>query len=221
MLRPRLWLSLAALLCSILASAQVVCIDPGHPSENGLGTKGKRITEVRAAWLVALELQKLLERDGFTVILTKKSELEKKTNRERAEVANAAKADLMVRLHCDAASGSGFSVHYPSQAGKVRAKTGPSAAVIQASGRLAKPFHSAMRKSLSGTLRDRGLRTDLQTMIGKRQGALTGSIYSEVPVVLVEMCKLQEAKDDLFMASPEGRKKMAEALHAGVRAALR
>ena len=52
------------------------------------------------------------------------SEDEHVTNRRRAEIANAARADIMIRLHCDAASGRGFAIYYPTA--KERALTGPS-----------------------------------------------------------------------------------------------
>ena len=45
------------LLLGSLGRAQTVCIDPGHPSEVGEGTRGKRITEMKAAWKVALLLK--------------------------------------------------------------------------------------------------------------------------------------------------------------------
>src|SRR5687768_15869973 len=83
----------------------VIVIDPGHPSEVGLGTRGKRVTEVRIVWAVAQHLRRLLERDGFSVVLTKRTMAQRVTNRRRAEIANDAHASLMVRLHCDAARG--------------------------------------------------------------------------------------------------------------------
>src|SRR5437870_442584 len=90
---------------SSLLSQPVICIDPGHPSENGVGTKGKRLTELEIAWKVAKELHVLLDRAEYIVVMTKAKKGQKVTNKERAEIANEAGAFLMLRLHCDAATG--------------------------------------------------------------------------------------------------------------------
>ncbi|MCL5459957.1 hypothetical protein M3M33_15070, partial [Loigolactobacillus coryniformis] len=76
---------------------------------------------------------------------------------------------------------------------------GPSKSVIAASKRAASAFHSAVIKDLDGALKSRGVRTDKQTAIGGKQGALTGSIFSRVPVVLAEMCVLSNRKDEAFI----------------------
>jgi len=200
---------------------QIVCIDPGHPSENGVGTRGKQISELEACWKVAVELRQLLQSKGFQVVMTKSSRDQKVTNRQRAQIANSANANLMLRLHCDAATESGFASYYPAKAGKVGGAVGPSKEVIAASRKAAQRFHPAAVGVLKGHLKDRRLRTDSQTAIGARQGALTGSIYARVPVILVEMCVLQSKHDEAFIRTPQGQAKMAEALCAGVVAALR
>src|SRR4051794_28339300 len=106
----RLLLFCAALLvASCLSFAQTVCIDPGHPSEVGQGTHGKKITEIQAAWKVAVLLQKELESSGIKVVMTKSKESQFVKNKDRAMTANKAKANLMVRLHCDSEAGSGFA----------------------------------------------------------------------------------------------------------------
>jgi N-acetylmuramoyl-L-alanine amidase len=99
-------------------------------------------------------------------------------------------------------------------------KTGPSEAVIKVSTEFGKLFHAELAKHLSKHLKDNGLLGDIRTAVGARQGALTGSIFSEVPVVLVEMCCLANTKDEEFMASAMGREKMAEALFKAIKAAL-
>jgi N-acetylmuramoyl-L-alanine amidase len=214
---------LAFLLLAVpaLGAAQTICIDPGHPSEVGVGTRGKRATEVQVAWDMAVALRNRLRQAGFATVLTKQSLNQKVLNRQRAEVANRSQATLMVRLHCDAAAGTGFTVYYPSQAGKSAGVTGPSAEVIARSREAATRFHVAMANRLRGTHKDNGLKTDLQTAVGARQGALTGSVFSKVPVLLVEMVVLTNPKDEAFITSKAGRAKMVEALADGVIAAVR
>jgi N-acetylmuramoyl-L-alanine amidase len=77
-----------------------------------------------------------------------------------------------------------------------------------------------MVKYLAGRLRDRGLKSDMATRVGAQQGALTGSIYSHVPVLLVEMCVLTNPHDEALVATDEGQETMARALAQGVMAAL-
>lgn len=204
-----------------LAAAQTICIDPGHPSEVGVGTRGKRATEVGVAWEVAVALRNRLRQEGFATLMTKGGQMEKVLNRRRAEIANQAQATLMVRLHCDAAAGSGFTVYYPSKPGTAQGVTGPSARVIAQSKSAATKFHFAMAQSLKGKHRDNGLRSDTHTAIGGRQGALTGSIFSKVPVLLVEMVVLTNPKDEAFIQSKAGRAAMVEAIAQGVIAAVR
>ncbi|MBI5705785.1 MAG: N-acetylmuramoyl-L-alanine amidase [Armatimonadetes bacterium] len=205
-------------LVAMIASPLIV-IDPGHPSENGVGTRGQKLTEIHVAWMVANELRVELLGRGYRVRLTKSKEQESVTNRRRAEFANAAKADLMLRLHCDAASGSGIGVYYPAEAGKAGGQKGPSEQVRKESGVLAKKLHTALTEKLRGLHADRGLMTDRQTAIGRRQGALTGSIFSKVPVILVELCVLTNPKDEAWVASREGRARLVAALALGVEAA--
>lgn len=198
-----------------------ICLDPGHPSEVGRGASGKKLTEVEAAWRVAKALERLLLELKHEVKLTKASEQAFVRNRKRAEIANAFRADLLLRLHCDSQGGTGFWTYFPDRQGTdATGKRGPSPEVIAASGRVAKPFHAGLAQGLAGALRDNGCHPDTRTAVGSKQGALTGSIWSEVPVVLVEMCVLSNPKDEAFLLSQKGQQQMARALLSGILAAL-
>lgn len=213
--------STVAFLClAPLAFAQTVCIDPGHPSEVGRGTAGWRITEIQAVWRVAQRLKAKLEAAGVKVVTTKTAESQYVTNMARSRIANAAHADLFVRLHCDASTDSGFAVYYPDRQGVAHGRTGPSKALLARLAPMARRFHAALAQALRGELKDDGLRSDVRTAVGARQGALTGSIFSEVPVVLVEMCVLTNPRDEAFIASARGQERMAEALARATLAAL-
>ena len=62
------FLSSLAFVCLLFSLAlggqKVVCIDPGHPSEIGSGTKGKVLTELEAAWKRPLDLDQTLVAGG-------------------------------------------------------------------------------------------------------------------------------------------------------------
>lgn len=199
------------------ATRNIVVIDPGHPSETAAGNVVQNgTTEVYIAWVVALALRDALRERGFEVLLTKQSESQLVTNRERAEIGNRAGAMVMVRLHCDASSDSGFAVYYPDRQGTVDGVTGPSAAIISSSRVAAQTIHASMAEVLRGHLKDGGVRGDSRTLIGSRQGALTGSIHSRIPAVLVEMVTLSNARDAEFIKEERGQRLMARALADGV-----
>ena len=201
-------------------AGKVVCIDPGHPSETSRGTRGERVTENHVNWVIGMALRRQLECYGSAVIMTKDREDELVTNRRRAEIANENMANLMVRLHCDAGNGSGFRIFFPDQQGKRFGVKGPSKKVIKESTRVAVTFHAAMKKSLAKSLSSLGVAGDSETYVGKKQGALTGSIFSEVPVLTVEMCVLTNSKDEEFISSPRGTAMMVQALTDGCLAVL-
>ncbi|PYS83338.1 MAG: hypothetical protein DMF67_09330 [Acidobacteria bacterium] len=197
----------------------VVCIDPGHPSEVASGKNVQNGTsEAHVDWAVASKLRDLLEARGYTVVLTKGSEDELVRNKDRALVANRARAALMIRLHCDASEERGYAVYYPDRQGRAKdGTTGPSQGVIDESRRAAEAVHAALADDLGGALNDNGVRTDMQTKVGREQGgALTGSIFSDVPVVTVEMVVLSSPQDAQFIKAEAGQQRMAEAIADGV-----
>jgi len=195
----------------------VIAIDPGHPSEVSAGTAVQNgTTEVHIAWEVALKLRDLLRERGYDVVMTKSSEMQLVRNVDRAEIGKRAHAALMVRLHCDASSDSGFAIYYPDRQGTAEGKTGPGDDVMRRSAVAAQALHSGMAPLLAGKLKDGGVRGDSKTLVGSRQGALTGSIFSEIPAVLIEMVTLSNARDAAFIQSPEGQALMAQAIAAGV-----
>ena len=199
------------------ATKPIVCIDPGHPSEVSSGAELQNgTTEVHIAWMVSLKLQKALQAQGCKVVLTKSKDDEVVKNKERAQIANAAGAALMIRLHCDATADSGYALYYPDRQGTKEGVTGPTPEVMQRSQQAAEAIHAAMATLLAGVLKDGGVRGDSKTLIGSKQGALTGSIFSQVPVVTVEMVVLSNKSDAAFIKSKSGQQQMAQALAAGV-----
>ena len=76
-------------------------------------------------------------------------------------------------------------------------------------------MHAAMVEMLGGRLHDGGVLGDSKTNIGKKQGALTGSVFSQVPVVTVEMVVLSHASDAAYIASDSGATAIANAIAAG------
>lgn len=194
----------------------VVCIDAGHPSERCSGrTVQNGLREVDVNWAVAQALATKLRAHGVTVVMTKSRVDEFVTNRRRAEIANAAGAALFIRLHCDTGQGSGYTLYYPDRQGTVAGHSGPSAAVRAASRVAADAVHDGMSASPCA-LRDNGVRGERATYVGSRQGALTGSVFSQVPAVTIEMAVLSHRADAQYINSTAGRDAMAASLAGGV-----
>ena len=201
----------------------IVCIDPGHPSETAAGAEANGLSENRLNWQVALRLKRRLDAMGIKNVLTKSRENQLVTNRRRAEIANGANAyrtpcAMFIRLHCDVGGGNGFGWYYPDRAGRKAGVTGPPLAVQQWSRALAQTMNNAMIPVLRGHLKSNPIKTDAATGVGGRQGGvLTGSIFSQVPTALIEMCFINNKRDARFIASVAGQEKMAQALTAGIK----
>src|SRR5438105_6523156 len=202
---------------ALAGTPPTIVIDPGHPSEVSSGaTVHNGTSEVHVAWQVAQRLATLLRAQGYTVVMTKPAERTMVTNAERARIGNAANAALVVRLHCDDSPDSGYAIYHPDRQGTVQGHTGPTAAVMRASAAAAESLHASMSRVLAGKLKDGGVRGDSRTAIGEQQGALTGSIFSNVPVVLVEMVTLSNTHDAAFIKQPHGQSLMAQAIAEGI-----
>jgi N-acetylmuramoyl-L-alanine amidase len=201
----------------------IVCIDPGHPSETNSGRLPQNGTsELEMNWIVATKLETLLNRDKrFRAFKVRKLRDEVMRNRERAVIANDAKADLAIHIHCDAGPSHGYTIYYPDRVGRAEGQKGPSKEVLIWSRKAAFAVHEGMQQDLSGVLRDRGAKSENFTKIGHAIGALTTSVFSEVPTITVEMVFLNNVHDADFIKSRAGQEKMAQALADGIAIYLR
>ncbi len=203
---------------SAMQPPKIIAIDPGHPSETSRGCAHHGLTELEICWEVALKLEKLINSEpGFSAVKTKSDCETMVTNRERAEIANQAGAAIMVRLHCDSGKGTGCTIYYPDKQGTIQGVTGPSAEIISQSKQAADSMQISLGKFLEGKLRLNPIKTDSVTFVGAKQGALTGSIFAEIPAVVIEMVYLNNASDAVFIAAEANQQLMAEAIFAGIK----
>lgn len=204
-----------------VASAIVVCIDPGHQSSSDLThepigpgaseTKervrggatgvGTRIPEYEVALQIAFNLKKRLEAEGVSVVMTRITNDVNVSNAERAQIANDAQADLFVRIHADGSTDSsvaGISTLYP-------ASNNWTASI------------AADSKRAAGLIQDA---TVLSTGAGSRgtvaRGDISGFNWSRVPAVLVECGFLSNPVEDKLLASPHYQDKLAQGITAGI-----
>lgn len=80
----------------------VVCIDPGHGGHDP-GCHGASVNEKNVALAIALKLGNLIEKNfpNVKVVYTRKTDVFVELHK-RAEIANKAKADLFICIHCNA-----------------------------------------------------------------------------------------------------------------------
>ncbi len=195
----------------------VVAIDPGHggkadsrqepigpgatqtrPREPG-GASGvvTRVPESQLNLDVALKLQKELERRGIKVVMVRTRQNVNVSPRERAEVANEASADLLVRIHADSSDNSalqGLKTLVPGQ--------NPWTA----------PIYS--ESLAAGTIAQRHLieETGAKNLGVVKRNDLGGFNWSKVPTYLVEMGFMSNPAEDKKMETDAYQAKIAQAL---------
>lgn len=196
----------------------IIAIDPGHPSETSGGCAHHGLKEVDICWEVALKLEKLIAADpDLYPVKTKIAVNTKVTNKRRAEIANQTNSAILIRLHCDSGKGTGCTVYYPDKPGSKKGVTGPSSEVIAQSKIAAKCMNIGLKKILAKHLKINSIRTDSMTYVGSKQGALTGSIFSKVPAIVVEMVYLNNASDAAFIKETKGQNLIANGILAGIK----
>lgn len=112
-MKNRIYISILLLSCIFVSSFttkfkpvfnfKVIVIDPGHGGKDP-GCHGSKFNEKDIALAVSLKLGKYIEAHikGVKVIYTRSTDVFVELQ-ERAEIANRAKADLFVSIHCNSA----------------------------------------------------------------------------------------------------------------------
>lgn len=203
----------------------VVCIDPGHQthSDSGpepIGPRAKKVKprstggttgavtkvpEYEVTLQIAMNLKAQLEARGVKVIMTRTVNDVLLSNAERAAVANKAKADLFVRLHCNGnprTDVSGVCTLYPAKRGWTKKLAAPSRrAALAIQGRVVDRTQAV----------DRGVsaRTDQ-----------AGFNWSKVPSVLVDCGFMSNPVEDRLLVSPHYQDKLGEGMADGIMAYL-
>ena len=97
---------------------KIVCIDPGHGGKDP-GATGGGVQEKAVVLNVAKKIGAFLEARGCTVMLSRETDVFVELS-DRARMANAAKADLYVSIHCnsvrDNARATGMEVYHYTRA---------------------------------------------------------------------------------------------------------
>lgn len=150
---------------------------------------------------VALRLRDALLARGVKVIMVRTTQAVDIANSKRAQIANAAHADLFIRLHCDGSANhatTGILTLVP-------ARNRWTLPILSASTRAGRDLRASV---LSATgAHDRGIQF---------RGDLTGFNWSRVPVALVEMGMMSNTREDRALASASYQTKLAAGMADGI-----
>ncbi|APH15408.1 N-acetylmuramoyl-L-alanine amidase family protein [Clostridium sporogenes] len=204
---------------------KIIVIDPGHGNRSNLelervspdveekkikdggGAEGvnSKTPEYLIAMDVALKLKEALQREDYTVIMTKNKHSESLGNIERAEVGNENNANLVIRIHADSADSGdakGASMLVPSKRG------------------YASEINELSRKYGDILLREMVASANMNNRGIVEREDMTGFNWSKVPVVLVEMGFLSNAEEDKLLNTEEYKIKIVKGLTEGVKKAI-
>lgn len=200
-------------------SKYVVVIDPGHQAQANLSlepigpgstTKKPRVEggatgvsgrpESLDNLQIALKIRDVLQAQGVKVVMVRTTQDVNIPNSKRAQIANAAHANLFLRIHCDSGPSNitGILTLVP---GKDR-WTGP---IVAPSARAGRDVQSAVVAATHHPNRGITSRTDL-----------SGFNYATVPSVLVECGMMSNKVEDRDLASSSYQQTLARGISAGV-----
>lgn len=161
-----------------------------------------RVPEYKFTLSVAKKLKKELLKRGYAVYMVRSSNNVNISNKKRAQLANKSGSDIYIRLHGDSIGSSsvkGASAFYPSGKNRYVAN------LSKSSKKLTKKLLSAYCKKTG--IKNRGI---------SARDDLTGTNWSEIPVVLIEMGFMSNPSEDRKMQKSSFQKKMAAGMANGV-----
>lgn len=177
---------------------KIICIDPGHGGKDP-GATGGGVQEKAVVLNVAKKIGAFLEVKGCTVMLTRETDIFVELS-DRARMANAAKADLFVSVHCNSAGSNaratGMEVYHYTHAS-------------EASKRAARDIYDKLLPVCG--LRGRGVKANNYAVL--RETAM--------PAVLVELGFISNPSDRAKLTDFAWQDDAAQAIADGIIAALK
>jgi len=176
-----------------------ICIDAGHGGSQpgAVGYSGTLEKDITLA--VALKLRQILLKQGFSVVMTRESDKDVRTTKQpnelqaRCDVANNAKADIFISIHCNAAddkTAHGAETWYTEK--DVKSKV------------LANCIQSELIKQIRRT--DRGVKV----------GNYYVTRYTKMPAVLVELAFISNPEEEKLLKSEDFQYKCALGIANGL-----
>jgi N-acetylmuramoyl-L-alanine amidase len=216
-----------------LAASRIV-IDAGHGGHDPGTMNNKGLREKDIVLDISQRVSKLLETDGFDVVMTRDSDVFIPLE-ERTAIANSREADLFVSIHVNAsrsATPRGIETYYLNlattpDAEEVAARE--NAVTTRRLGELQSILQKVMNNSRiteSRELADRVQREMSEGLLtssgdSRNRGVKTAPFYvllgAQMPSVLVEVAYLTNRKDAALLGDSSYRQKVAESIASGVR----
>lgn len=210
-----------------------VAIDPGHGGTS-LGTHTTEMMEKELTLDVAVRLRKLLEADGFEVLMTRQTDAEVDLA-ERGTVANQAGADIFVSIHVnwmENRDSRGIETYYlgptndPYLTRLTAAENHDSGYSLADMRDLLDRLYAGVRQDNSRKLAEvvqsslyhslRRVNPKLQDR-GVKAAPFIVLLTTEMPAILAEVSCLSNREEAELLSKPLYRQYIAEALAAGVR----
>jgi N-acetylmuramoyl-L-alanine amidase len=199
----------------------VVVIDAGHQAKDDMRTEpigpGSKVRKPRVEsgtsgsvthrpesldnLQVALKLRDALVKRGVKVVMVRTKQKVDIANSTRALIANKAKADLFIRLHCDGSTNASIK----GVLMLVPAKNKWTRGFVKASARAGSDVQRAALKATGA--KNRGI---------VNRGDLTGFNWSKVPAILVEMGVMSNHAEDRMLAKASYQGKLASGMASGI-----
>lgn len=202
----------------------LVAIDPGHqawdvdmsakePNAPGSdtmkakatsGTSGKYtgIPEYELCLDISFQLKDALQAAGYEVVMTREDNETAISNAERAQLANDAGADVMIRIHANGSEDTSVN----GALALITSQGNPNTAQLYDDSReLAEDVLGAYCES-----------TEMKNLGIQENDTMTGLNWSRVPVMILEMGFMTNEQDDRNMADENYRDKMVTGIVNGI-----
>ncbi|MCL1872574.1 MAG: N-acetylmuramoyl-L-alanine amidase [Clostridiales bacterium] len=186
---------------------KLVYLDPGHGrlNENGYTDGGAPgaggLQEKDVVLDIAFKAKAALEKLGAEVRMTRVSDGMPLTLSERAFMANSARADLFISIHCNSAtskSAKGLSTWFYAPAGDQK-------------------FDRTARLALSQCLQNAILSATGLANYGIREDRFVVLRETAMPSALIETAFISNREEEALLATPEFRQKVADGIAEGIR----
>lgn len=199
----------------------IICINPGHQAKANTnkekqspsssikkmkvtgGTSGiaSHKSESQVVLDIGLKLRDELEKQGYTVVMTRTSQKVDLSNQQRAKIGNEAHADLTISLHLN-----GINNHNANGAFTICGKN---------SGDTQKIYKKS-RKAAVSIINTYCNKTGIKNQGVSYRSDLTGLNWSTVPAIYIEMGHMTNRKEDLKLTNFSFQKKMVHGLVEGI-----
>ncbi len=207
---------------TIVTGGHIVVIDPGHqlkgdstkePNGPGSSTMKARVTggtrgtttgvsEYVLTLDIGLQLRDELESRGYTVYMTREVHEVNISNKERAEFATAKNADIVVRIHANGAESSSTN--------------GALALAPSSSNPYVSNLASSSQSLSKAVLNAYCEATGMKNLGVQANDTMTGINWCTMPVTIIEMGFMTNARDDANMQDATYQSKMVQGIANGI-----